>query len=293
MGNCNCSTPSREGDLVVASKPLPIGTSSIRTVKRMGWKPDVPDFRDRVLELPSHQRASLPPKVDLRPAENFEVYDQGHLGSCTANAIGGAFHFAMVQEGLKQDWRPSRLFVYYNERDMEGTVAQDSGAAIRDGIKSVNTLGVCSEIMWPYNEDTFTSKPSPACYQAALQDRAISYSRVYQSEEDLKGVLADGYPFVFGFMVYSSFMSQEVAKTGEMPWPAENEKLCGGHAVMAVGYDDEKKVFIVRNSWGEGWGDKGYFYMPYEYMTNPELVHDIWTIMFVEGKQLPTKKMKN
>jgi len=157
----------------------------------------------------------------------------------------------------------------------------------------VNTLGVCSEIMWPYNEDTFTSKPSPACYQAALQDRAISYSRVYQSEEDLKGVLADGYPFVFGFMVYSSFMSQEVAKTGEMPWPAENEKLCGGHAVMAVGYDDEKKVFIVRNSWGEGWGDKGYFYMPYEYMTNPELVHDIWTIMFVEGKQLPTKKMKN
>jgi len=199
----------------------------------------------------------------------------------------------MVQEGLKEDWRPARLFVYYNERDMEGTVDTDSGAQIRDGIKSVATLGVCSEKMWPYDEKTFTNKPSPECYQAALQDRAVEYARVPQTEEDMKAVLAEGFPFVFGFMVFSSFMTPEVAQTGEMSWPSLYDKLCGGHAVMAIGYDDEKKVFIVRNSWGEGWGDKGYFYMPYDYMTNSQLVQDPWTIKFVQGKQLPTKLMKN
>jgi len=279
----------------VKSKQLPTKamTQPAEPHRKLGWKADKPDDRDLVLNFPAHKKEALPDKVDLRPQENFEVYDQGHLGSCTANAIGGAFHFAMVKEGLKVDWRPSRLFVYYNERDMEGTVGTDSGAQIRDGIKSVATLGVCSETEWPYKEETFTTKPSSACYSSALKDRAVEYARVPQTEEDMKACLAEGFPFVFGFMVFSSFMSEEVAKTGVMAAPSLYDKLCGGHAVMAVGYDDERKVFIVRNSWGEGWGDKGYFYMPYDYMTNSMFVQDPWTIKFVEGKQLPTKALKN
>jgi len=259
----------------------------VRTVKKMGWVPDLPDFRDKVLALPEAKTKNLPEKKDLRPAEHFEIYDQGELGSCTANAICAAYHFDQIREG-KKDFTPCRLFVYYNERAMEGSVDEDAGAQIRDGIKSIHKLGVCDEALWPYDITKFTQKPSEECYRQAKSNRAVKYARVSHSLHSMRGCINEGFPFVFGFMVFSSFMTGEVSKTGYMTMPQISDSLLGGHAVMAVGYDDKKRHFIVRNSWGQEWGDKGYFYMPYDYVIIPSLVSDMWAIKFVSGEDLPT-----
>jgi len=262
----------------------------VRTVRRLGWKPDLPDFRDRVLSLPAEKTASLPSSVDLRKSEAlaFEIYDQGNLGSCTANAIGAAFHFEQLRQGLR-GFTPSRLFIYYNERSMEGTVEKDNGAYIRDGIKSLNKEGICPESMWPYDIDTFTQKPDEICYKEATLNTCKEYARVPQTMEDMKGCINEGFPFVFGFAVFESFMTHEVATTGIMPMPDEFEGILGGHAVQACGYDDENQWFIVRNSWGEEWGDKGYFYMPYEYISNTQLCSDLWAVRFVDGDEFPCR----
>ncbi len=251
-----------------------------RKIKKYGWVPDLPDYRDQLFAAPPLYLGALPAKVDLRPACP-PVYDQGQLGSCTANAIAAAVEFEQIKQKLPKVFAPSRLFIYYNERAMEGTVGQDSGAQIRDGIKSVGQLGDCPETEWPYNISKFAQKPSPQCYKDALQYRALSYQRVARSLNEMKGCLASGFPFVFGFTVYDSFESQTVAKTGIMPMPSPGEQVIGGHAVMAVGYDDSKQRFIVRNSWGTGWGLKGYFLMPYTYMLQPGLSSDYWTIRVV------------
>lgn len=258
-------------------------------VKKLGWKKDLPDFRDRVLSLPASKKEKLAPKVDLRPAEHFEIYDQGNLGSCTANALCAAFHFDQVKEGVT-DFVPSRLFVYYNERAMEGNVSSDSGAYLRDGVKSLSKVGVCHETVWPYDVSTFTEKPLDKCYDEATKNTAKEYARVPQTVEDMKACIAAGFPFVFGFAVLSSFFSEEVSQTGNMPMPQPEDYVLGGHAVQACGYDDEKQVMIVRNSWGEEWGDKGYFYMPYDYISDPNMAADFWAIKFVDSSDLPCRK---
>lgn len=247
-----------------------------------GWIPDLPDHRDHLYLAPSHLMVKAPALVDLRK-QCPGVYDQGQLGSCTANAIAAAFEFGQMKQGKKY-FNPSRLFIYYNERVIEHTVKSDAGAQIRNGIKSVNKLGVCPEGLWPYDDKTtkFTAKPSSICYKEALENQVVSYKRLYQNLTELKACLADGYPFVFGFSVYDSFYSEKTTTTGKMQLPGPKEKSEGGHAVMAVGYNDKQKCFIVRNSWGTGWGDKGYFYMPYEYITNNNLADDFWTIRLVE-----------
>jgi len=247
--------------------------------RKLGWKPQFPDYRDLKLTLKADDVTSLPSKVDLRnlcPA----VYDQGDLGSCTANSIAGAYEFEKMKQ--KQPYFiPSRLFIYYNERVLEGTVKTDSGAQLRDGIKTVVKQGVCPETEWPYTKN-FKSKPSSKCYKDAKKNEVTQYLAVTQTANQLKGCLALGYPYVFGFTVYSSFMTEQVAQTGIMPMPSADDSVEGGHAVMAVGYDDSKQVYIIRNSWGDGWGDKGYFYMPYAYMQNTNLCSDFWTIRMVE-----------
>jgi C1A family cysteine protease len=211
------------------------------------------------------------------------VYDQGQLGSCTANAIAGAIQFNRRKQKLKPDFVPSRLFIYYNERVMEHSVQSDNGAQIRDGIKSVAKQGDCPETDWPYDPSKFATKPSATAYKDALKYQALQYQRVPQVLNQLKGCLASGYPFVFGFSVYDAFESDVVAKTGVLTMPGPKEKLLGGHAVLAVGYDDTKQVFIVRNSWGSSWGIKGYFTMPYAYLTDSNLADDIWTIRLIEA----------
>jgi len=249
-------------------------------IQRYGWIPDLPDQRDHLYAAPVVHLAKLPPKVDLRgkcPAP----YDQGELGSCTANAIAGAIQFDRMKQKLKNNFVPSRLFIYYNERVIEGTVQSDSGAQIRDGIKSVAHDGDCPEKEWPYDIAKFAAKPVAGCYKDALRYKALTYQRVVQTLSQLKGCLASGYPFVFGFTVYESFESDAVAKSGALPMPAPKEKVLGGHAVLAVGYDDSEQRFIVRNSWGKTWGLHGYFTMPYAYLTDNNLADDIWTIRVI------------
>jgi C1A family cysteine protease len=254
-----------------------IGT---RRVQRFGWIPDIPDARDFLFSAPEQVLSSLPTSVDLRP-QCPPVYDQGQLGSCTANAIGAAFEFMEVKENLP-DFTPSRLFIYYNERKIEGTVDEDSGAMIRDGIKSIHKLGVCAEDVWPYDIARFTDPPSSEAYTEAKGHQALVYRRVLQVLHQMQGCLASGVPFVFGFSVYESFESQEVADRGVVPLPPRSEKLLGGHAVLAVGYDDATQRFLVRNSWGNHWGMDGYCTMPYTYLTNPSLASDFWAVYAVE-----------
>jgi C1A family cysteine protease len=247
-----------------------------RTQARFGWSPDLPDHRDRVYSAPLNMfPQGVPPGVDLR-GHCPPVYDQGQLGSCTANAIAGAIEFERKKQNLS-DFVPSRLFIYYNERVMEGTVDSDSGAQIRDGIKSVAKIGAPPETDWPYDIAKFADKPPASAYADAKLDRAVQYQRLVNTVLQLQGCLASGYPFAFGFTVYDSFESPAVAKTGIMPMPQPNERKLGGHAVLAVGYDSATRMFIVRNSWGKGWGLAGYFMMPFEYMLSPNC-SDFWTI---------------
>jgi len=253
----------------------------IHHIQRYGWIHDLPDHRDHLYAAPMATLGMLPSKVDMR-GHCPPVYDQGQLGSCTANAIAGAMEFELMREKAKDVFVPSRLFIYYNERVIEGTVNSDSGAQIRDGIKSVAAQGAPHESLWPYNIAKFTDKPSPASYDDALKHEAASYQRLVQATTQMKGCLAAGNPFVFGFTVYASFESPEVAKTGKVPMPAADEQMLGGHAVMAVGYDDTEQRFIVRNSWGAGWGLQGYFTMPYAYLLDKNLASDFWTIKFVK-----------
>jgi len=251
-----------------------------RKIARYGWIRDLPDQRDHLYAAPREVLLNLPPSVDLRP-KCPAVYDQGQLGSCTANAIAAALEFDQMKEKQANIFVPSRLFIYYNERKMEGTVNEDSGGQIRDGIKSVANQGDCPEDLWPYDITKFAVQPPQQCYQQALKFEAVQYQRLSQISNQLKGCLASGYPFVFGFAVYESFESQQVAQTGHAPMPAPTEASIGGHAVMAVGYDDSQNWFIVRNSWGIGWGMKGYFTLPYAYLLEQNLASDFWTIRVV------------
>lgn len=189
--------------------------------------------------------------------------------------------FVRMKQGL--DGFPiSRLLLYYNERAMEGTVNEDAGAEIRSGMKSVAKQGVCPEDLWPYDIKKFTKKPPRTAYRRALKHQTVRYMRVAQTLEQLKGCLAEGFPFVFGFTVYESFDVGKVAKTGMMSMPKASEASLGGHAVMAVGYSNAKKRFLIRNSWGTDWALKGYFWMPFDYITSSDLADDFWTIRQVE-----------
>ena len=258
-----------------------------RKVARYGWIPDLPDHRDFVFAAAPSVLSKLPVRVDLT-SKCPAVYDQGEIGSCTANAIGGTIQFDQVKQKMRNTFIPSRLFIYYNERVMENTIKEDAGAMIRDGIKSVAKQGVCPEKMWPYDPAPFppnahlAKKPSAACYKEALKHTAVKYQRVRRNLSQMKGCLASGYPFVIGFTVYESFESEEAARTGVIPMPMQREHVLGGHAVMAVGYDDKLSRFRMRNSWGNDWGTNGYFTMPYAYLLDANLSDDFWKITLVK-----------
>lgn len=255
-----------------------------RTIPGYGWVPDLPDDRDRLFTAPPEVLAALPPAFDLRP-KCPPVVDQSQLGSCTANAIASAVEFEMMRLGLVP-YLPSRLFIYYEERRYLNTLASDSGAMIRDGIKVVHKLGAPPETDWPYVISQFTQPPPANAYSDAAKHKVASYQRLARDLPVLKSCIASGHPFVFGFTVYSSFESAAVAANGKMPMPVlKDEDMLGGHAVKAVGYDDNLATpnagpggFWVKNSWGLNWGDRGYFFMPYAYFTKRGLSSDFWTI---------------
>jgi C1A family cysteine protease len=161
---------------------------------------------------------------------------------------------------------------------MENSILEDAGAELKDGIQTLLTYGICPETDWPYYISNFDDRPPDYAYEHALENKAIDVKHIDNTMEDMMGALDNGYPFVVGIMVFESFESYEVLKTGMVPLPYSYETSLGGHAVVCVGYDDIKKVWIMRNSWGSAWGDGGYFYLPYEYLLRDDLASDLWCI---------------
>jgi C1A family cysteine protease len=275
-----------------------------------GWRPDLPDRRDLKYgsaSRPLSASGTLPASVDLRslcPA----VYDQGQWGSCTANAIAGAIEFELMRQALGAQaslpavnpkemqagmpalpggnvFTPSRRFIYWNERNLEGDVDTDAGAQIRTGIKVVNADGAPAETEYPYTDvwADFVARPPQPAFRDAKLHKAIEYLSIAQdgSSYHVRHCLASGFPVIFGFTVYDSFESGAVTTSGVVPMPASSEQIIDGHAVVAVGYDDAKSVVIVRNSWSASWGQAGYFTMPYAYIFDPGMADDFWTIRLV------------
>ena len=250
-----------------------------RKIKGYGWLPDLPDQRDLLYSASAEVRHGLPHLVDLRP-QCPPVYDQGELGSCTAQAIAGAIEFDQRRQGLPE-FTPSRLFIYYNERVIEDSVDQDLGAMARDGIKAVAALGAPPESDWPYEVERFADRPSARAYRDAANHRIARYERLPRDLDHMKGCLASGFPIVFGFSVYESFEGPDVRRSGRLDMPGPAERVIGGHAVVAVGYVEHDRRFIVRNSWGPGFGMDGYFTMPYDYLLERRMSADFWTIRLV------------
>ena len=240
------------------------------------WKPDKLDTRDYKYTVTPKASPNI---VDLR-AFCSPIENQGSLGSCTGQAIAGAIE--LLNKRNRKPTDVSRLFIYYYERLLLGTVNYDSGAYIRDGIKATNHYGASLESYWPYDIRKFRQEPISEAKTDALNRKVTRYERV----NDFNGcvdALSNGYPVIMGFRVYDSFMSKNVARTGIMPYPnTKRERLLGGHAVLLVGYDKRKKVFIARNSWGTNWGDKGYFYMPFD-IVKPNMSSDYWIIKSVNN----------
>ncbi len=255
---------------------------------------DIPDSRDYVYpKVPHHHLRRLPAQVDLR-ANCPPVLNQGGIGTCTAHAIGAAFSFEQRLQN-KRAITPSRLFIYYNERVLTGQTGLNCVVRLRDAIKALAKVGVCPEHMWRYSEHErkLKQKPPKRAFHAAKGRKVLAYHRIPIGSHDrevflkhLKHCLADGYPFVFGFIMYKSFEKNPKGtwRSGVMPIPKPgSEKSVGGHAVMAVGYDDRTQTMLVRNSWGPDWGLDGHFRMPYKVITDPRFAFDFWTIRGVTG----------
>jgi C1A family cysteine protease len=219
--------------------------------------------------------SSLPSVVDLRTTGQISpVYDQGDLGACTAFSLGKGLRETLLRMEGQSVQSLSALYLYYKEREAEGTVNEDAGSTITTGIQVLKAHGECLDATMPYRPESFKDKPNEAAEREAAGYEIGDYTPLNGLAE-LKAQLATGRPAVFGFTVYHSFMGEAIAKTGMMPMPRPKEKEEGGHAVLVVGYDDDRQVLIIKNSWGTGWGDKGYFYMPYAFVT-PDRVDEMF-----------------
>jgi C1A family cysteine protease len=261
-----------------------------KPLKNFGWRPDLPDQRDHLYSIVHPVQVQLPPKLSLRDKFKFPVFDQGELGSCVANACCAQHMFVHKGETMM-----SRLDLYWSARYLEGTIDEDSGVMIRDGVKALQKFGVCTEKTWPYLVRKFAVDPPHNADIEALKYRITSYSRL-SSLQDFQNCLANGYPFVFGFSVYSNIDAATTEKYGILTMPDKTMQLYGGHAVIAIGYDTDfhnnpifKKsgmsaksvpsfMFECRNSWSADWGDAGHFWIPADYLNDRNLSDDFWTI---------------
>jgi len=247
-----------------------------------GWKRSLPDHRD--YHYTFKKTTEIPIKVDLSD-KMPKIVDQGQLGSCTANALAAIFEYDQLKDSMKF-FEVSRLFIYYFERFIEGTVSSDSGAYLRDGMKVLGTYGVVPETEWPYNIQKFRMRPPQNLCDEAIHNRGLTYYAVDATVESFKETLSNGFPVIIGFSVPESFESVETTRTGFMKVPDRSEDILGGHAVVICGYDDElehngtKGYFKVRNSWGSSWGQQGYFWMPYDFV-KMNMCADCWFLQTI------------
>lgn len=269
-----------------------MAVNKTRDGRVLNWNPQLPDLRDlkynRKFTKFLPRKLSLPAKVDLRNVDS-PIFDQGQEGSCTANASAGMADFLEIKKGLSANphlnpeeyisgkFTPaSRAFVYWCERAFMGDTGEDNGAYVRTSAQVFSQKGACSEPTWPYGPDTLYPEPPTAAWAEAAGHKIVSYQAL-QTTTDMLDCLASGYPFIFGVTLYGSFESQYTAETGVVTIPSMFESPIGGHALCAVGYDQKEEIFIVRNSWGTGWGDNGYCYFPFAYLANQDLASDFWT----------------
>ena len=241
-------------------------------------KPDRKDLRDKVFSPRFFAcEAHLPKKVDLR--EMFgPVVDQGELGSCSANMFAALLAYSGLSCCKTSKWEVfSRLFIYYEERVLEGTVNEDAGAMLCDGVKVLENIGACLESEDQYVINNYTAEPTAQMLRDATTYRVRSAHRI-MSLISLKAALAENLCVGIGMTVFESMESADAAQTGIVPMPKEGDDVLGGHAVLVVGYDDDLECMIVRNSWGNEWGDKGYFYLPYKFWS-AGYISDAWTIL--------------
>ncbi|CAF0856504.1 unnamed protein product [Adineta steineri] len=241
--------------------------------------PRKPELRQSFADHVMYSSDQLPPKVDLR-ANMTSVEDQSKIGSCVANSLAGAYEY-LAKKGNGYGIDVSRLFIYYNARASKNQSGEltDSGCSMTDGIETLQEYGVCLESMWPYNIQNVNVTPDQQTYQAADDFKITEAFQVDLDLNQMKSCLAQGFPFTFGLKLFTSF--DKAAKSGVVPIPDPDEQSReshGSHALLAVGYSDQSYSFIVRNSWGKYWGDNGYCYIPYDYMTDPNLCFDMWTV---------------
>jgi len=267
-------------------------------IKSLGWERDLPDIRDLTRDAPQIDQVlnqskrlkaakkTLPQSIDLRewcpPVE-----DQGELGSCTANAgVGLLEYFERRISGSHLD--ASRLFLYKVTRNLLGWTG-DQGAYLRSTMKSMVLFGMPPEQYWPYEIKKFDDEPTTFCYAFAQSYKSIQYYRLDPAGippskvlANVKESLAAELPCMFGFSVYTSMPG--VGEGSDIPFPGPRDRLEGGHAVVAVGYNDNHKIgkqkgaLLIRNSWGKEWGDKGHGWLPYAYVEQG-LAHDFWTLV--------------
>ncbi len=240
-----------------------------------GYRPEQRQADDQIFSSQRFGQGNLPTKVDLRPYLT-PVENQGATNSCTANAMAGAYEYlAKRLQGKADD--VSRLFIYYNARALDGDPSIDEGTYLQSCIQVLQKYGACSERTWNFDPDRIFDQPDDPSYNEAADFLVETAERVDVDLDTMRSCLAEGYPFAFGLQLFGSF--QKVGSTGLVPMPdRDREKHDGGHAMLCVGYSDHDRVFIVRNSWGDDWGDRGYCYIPYTYMTDAELNSDCWTI---------------
>lgn len=264
-------------------KSTVVKNSSGQHFKLGGYRPEKQDSDDKKYSASRDRREPLPSKIDLRPYLT-PVENQGDTNSCTANAMAGAYEY-LANRLLNRSDDVSRLFIYYNARELDGDVAIDEGTYLKSCIKVLRKHGACSEATWAFNPAQILEQPSTEAYEEAANFVIEDAYRVKVDMYEMQSCLADGYPFAFGLQLFSSF--QAAGSNGLVPMPdPDNEKHDGGHAMLCVGYSDADQVFIVRNSWGEEWGEQGYCYIPYDYMTKPHLNGDCWVIRQVSDFDL-------
>jgi C1A family cysteine protease len=248
----------------------------------IGYERDYHDDRDHNIVFESTPDNILPSKIDLRKQSPY-VFNQAGLPSCTQNAVCAQFDWIQDKNHKKdinaKKFIPSRLFLYYNVRKMEGNALKRTGTTIRNTIVSAVKTGICEEKIWPYDIKKFDVEPSKEAYENSQKNLIAQYARVTQNELQIKLCLKQGHPISFGMIIFDPwYYDKNLRTTGIIPLPKSTDKRIGGHAMLIIGYDDNKKWFIVQNSWGNQWGDKGYCYIPYSYILDKKLAYDFWVI---------------